>query len=248
MTSCSILRRSDFSLLTADESITAEVGLLFNLLTGNLGRPKFRHLLVAPYDLSRRIIDLIDSEASAARSGRAAGIFAKVNRLVDPDVIEALCRASQAGVRVELLVRGVCCLRPGVPGKSENIRVRSVLGRFLEHSRIFRFENSGGEPVILLGSADWMQRNFVRRVECVFPVRDKSLRRRIEQEVIATYSERLGDSRELLMDGTYVPSSPEGRRGRCAQDSFLALAARNMPEQVSVPPKKARGRSVRRRR
>ncbi len=239
---------TDFSLLTADEEITSEVGLLFNVLTGNLGRPKFRHLLIAPFELSRRIIDLIESEASAARSGRKSGIFAKVNSLVDPEVIEALCRASQAGVRVELLVRGVCCLRPGVPGLSENVRVRSVLGRFLEHSRIFRFENSGGEPVILLGSADWMQRNFVRRVECVFPVRDKSLRRRIEQEIIATYTERLGDAKELRMDGSYEPCAPEARRAPCAQDAFLSLASRHQPEQVSAPSKKARGRSARRRR
>lgn len=237
---------TDFSLLTADEEITAEVGLLFNVLTGNLGRPKFRHLLVAPFELSRRIVDLIDAEASAAKAGRKSGIFAKVNSLVDPEVIDALHRASQAGVRVELLVRGVCCLRPGVPGLSENIRVRSVLGRFLEHSRIFRFENSGGEPVILLGSADWMQRNFVRRIECVFPVRDKALRRRIEQEVLGTYAERLGDAQELRADGSYAPCCPEGRRGRCAQDAFLSLAARHESEPVNVPPKKARGRSARR--
>ena len=239
---------TDFSLLTADEEITAEVGLLFNVLTGNLGRPKFRHLLVAPFELSRRIIDLIDAEASAAKAGRKSGVFAKVNSLVDPEVIDALHRASRAGVKVELLVRGVCCLRPGVPGLSENIRVRSVLGRFLEHSRVFRFENSGGEPVILLGSADWMQRNFVRRIECVFPVRDKSLRRRIEQEVIGTYAERLGDAQELRIDGTYAPCVPEGRRGRCAQDAFLSLASRHDTEPVSAPTRKARGRSARRRR
>jgi polyphosphate kinase len=237
---------TDFSMFTADSEITADVGLLFNVLTGNLSRPKFKHLIVAPFDLSSRIIDLIDAETSAAAAGRKAGIFAKVNSLVDPEVIKALYRASSAGVKVELVVRGICCLKPGIPGRSDNIRVRSFLGRFLEHSRLFRFENSGGEPIILLGSADWMPRNFLRRVECVFPVRNKALRRRIETEVIATYLERSGDAKTLQPDGTYVSSQPDGRRSPCAQDAFLNLALRLQPEPVSAPKKKAPGRSARR--
>lgn len=237
---------TDFSLFTADSEVTADVGLLFNVLTGNLRRPKFKHLIVAPFELSRRIIDLIDAEASAAKAGRRASIFAKVNSLVDPDVIDALHRASGAGVKVELVVRGICSLRPGIPGVSENIRVRSFLGRFLEHSRIFRFENSGGEPIVLLGSADWMPRNFLRRVECVFPVRHKALRKRLEDEVIATYLARGGDARTLQPDGAYVQGSAEGRRAPCAQDAFLSLAFRQQPEALSEPKKKARGRSVRR--
>jgi len=237
---------TDFSMFTADAEITADVGLLFNVLTGNLGRPKFKHLVVAPFDLARRVVDLIDAEASAAAAGRKAGIFAKVNSLVDPDVIQALYRASAAGVKVELVVRGICCLKPGIPGKSENIRVRSFLGRFLEHSRLFRFENAGGDPVILLGSADWMPRNFLRRVECVFPVRNKALRKRIEGEVIATYLERSGDAKTLQPDGAYVAASPEGRRAACAQDAFLTVAQKLQPEPVSAPKKKAPGRSARR--
>ena len=237
---------TDFSLFTADAEVTADVGLLFNVLTGNLSRPKFKHLLVAPFDLSRRIVELIEAEASAAKAGRKAAIFAKVNSLVDPDVIAALYRASAAGVKIELVVRGICCLQPGVAGRSENIRVRTFLGRFLEHSRLFRFENSGGEPVILMGSADWMPRNFLRRVECVFPLRNKALRRRVETEVIATYLERLGDAKELRADGSTVPCAPEGRLAPCAQDAFLGLARRLVPEDVSAPKKKARGRSVRR--
>jgi polyphosphate kinase len=237
---------TDFSMFTADAEITADVGLLFNVLTGNLGRPKFKHLVIAPFDLSRRIVDLIDAETAAAAAGRKAGIFAKVNSLVDPDVIQALYRASSAGVKVELVVRGICCLKPGVPGRSDNIRVRSFLGRFLEHSRLFRFENAGGDPIILLGSADWMPRNFLRRVECVFPVRNKALRKRIEGEVIATYLERSGDAKTLQSDGSYVASSPEGRRAPCAQDVFLTIAQKLQPEPVSVPKKTARGRSVRR--
>ncbi len=237
---------TDFSMFTADSEFTADVGLLFNVLTGNLGRPKFKHLLIAPFDLSRRIVDLIDAETSAAAAGRKAGIFAKVNSLVDPDVINALYRASSAGVKVELVVRGICCIMPGVPGRSDNIRVRSFLGRFLEHSRLFRFENAGGDPIILLGSADWMPRNFLRRVECVFPVRNKALRKRIEGEVIATYLERSGDAKTLQPDGSYVSTAAEGRRSPCAQDAFLTIAQKLLPEPVSVPKKKARGRSVRR--
>ncbi len=237
---------TDFSLFTADAEVTEDVGLLFNVLTGNLGRPKFKHLLIAPFDLSRRIVELIDAETSAATAGRKANIFAKVNSLVDPDVITALYRASAAGVKVELVVRGICCLKPGVPGRSENIRVRSFLGRFLEHSRLFRFENSGGDAVILMGSADWMPRNFLRRVECVFPVRHKALRRRIESEIIATYQERSGDAKELQSDGSYTSCQPSGRLAACAQDAFLGLARRLAPETISGSKKKARGRSVRR--
>lgn len=237
---------TDFSLFTADADVTADVGLLFNVLTGNLSRPKFKHLLVAPFDLARRIVELIDAEAAAAKAGRKATIFAKVNSMVDPDVIAALYRASAAGVKIELVVRGVCCLQPGVAGRSENIRVRTFLGRFLEHSRLFRFENSGGEPVILMGSADWMPRNFLRRVECVFPLRNKALRRRVESEVIATYMERLGDAKELRADGTTVACAPNGRLAPCAQDAFLGLARRLVPEDVSEPKKKAPGRSARR--
>jgi polyphosphate kinase len=218
---------TDLSLFTADADVTADVGLLFNVLTGNLAAPKFKHLLVAPFDLLRRIIELIDAEAAAAAAGRTAAIFAKVNSLVDPEVIAALYRASAAGVKVDLVIRGVCCLVPGAPGLSENIRVFSFLGRFLEHSRLFRFENcngEGGEPVILIGSADWMQRNLRRRVECVFPVRNKALRKRVEAEIIATYEARTGDAKLLKPDGAYVPCSAEGRRAPCAQDAFLALA------------------------
>jgi polyphosphate kinase len=237
---------TDFSLFTADAEVTADVGLLFNVLTGNLAAPKFKHLLVAPFDLSRRIVQLIDAEAEAARAGRKATVFAKVNSLVDPDVIAALYRASAAGVRVELVVRGICCLVPGKPGLSDNIRVRSFLGRFLEHSRLFRFENAPGEPVILMGSADWMPRNFLRRVECVFPVRSKALRRRVETEIIATYEAQAGDAKALQPDGSYAACRPEGRLAACAQDAFLSLARRLAPETVSAPAKKARGRSVRR--
>ncbi len=217
---------TDFSLLTCDEEITADVGLLFNVLTGNLAGPKFKHLLVAPFDLARRVVELIRAETAAAKAGKPASIFAKVNSLVDPEVINALYEASQAGVRIELVVRGICCLKPGVAGKSDNIRVRSFLGRFLEHSRLFRFENAGASPILLMGSADWMPRNFQRRIECVFPLRSAHVRRRVEEEILTTYRDRQGDAKALGPQGDYVPCEPMGRLAPGAQDTFLQLAAK----------------------
>jgi polyphosphate kinase len=217
---------TDFSLLTCDEELTADVGLLFNVLTGNLGGPKFKHLLIAPFDLARRIVELIKAETAAAKASKPASIFAKVNSLVDPEVISALYEASQAGVRIELVVRGICCLKPGVPGKSEHIRVRSFLGRFLEHSRLFRFENAGAPPILLMGSADWMPRNFQRRIECVFPLRSAHVRSRVEEEILAVYRDRQGDAKALTPDGEYVRCEPMGRLAPGAQDTFLQLAAK----------------------
>jgi polyphosphate kinase len=236
---------TDFSLFTADAELTADVGLLFNTLTGNLASPDFRHALIAPFDLQRRMLEMIEAEAAAAREGKPAGIFAKVNSLVDPTLIDALYRASQAGVPIELVVRGICCLVPGVPGRSETIRVRSVLGRFLEHSRIFRFLNHGGEPKIYLGSADWMQRNFLRRVECVFPVRDPALRRRLEQEVIGTYLTKTGDATLLGPEGTHTAFEATGRSVPGVQEAFLALAAKPVAaeKRAKLRPRKAGGLS-----
>jgi len=224
---------TDFSLLTANEKITSEIGLLFNVLTGNLAHPQFQHLLVAPFDLSNKMLQLIQAETKAAQAGRPAKIFAKINSLVDPEIIEALYTASQAGVQIELIVRGICCLIPGLPGKSEHIRVRSFLGRFLEHSRLFRFENAGGEPVILLGSADWMPRNLHRRVECIFPLYQTNLRQRIEKEILSVYQDRQGDAQSLQPDGSYKRCEPLGRLSPCAQDSFLQLARRAAETPVS---------------
>ena len=216
---------TDFSLLTCDAEITADVGLLFNVLTGNLAGPKFKHLLIAPFDLARRIVELIKAETLNAKAGKPATIFAKVNSLVDPEVINALYEASQAGVRIELVVRGICCLKPGITGKSENIRVRSFLGRFLEHSRLFRFENAEAQPILLMGSADWMPRNFQRRIECVFPLRANHVRRRVEEEILAVYRDRQGDAKALTSDGEYVSCEPMGRLAPGVQDTFLQLAA-----------------------
>src|SRR2546423_1539567 len=162
------------ALFTCSRSIAADVTDLFNSLTGYSRQRLYRKLLVAPANMRPRVLDLIDREAEHAKAGRAARIVAKMNALVDPETIEALYRASRAGVDIELIVRGICCLRPGVQGVSDNIRVVSIIGRFLEHSRLFSFANGGAEE-FYIGSADWMQRNFDRRVEAVAPVEDATL-------------------------------------------------------------------------
>jgi polyphosphate kinase len=171
---------TDFGLLTCDEDLGADVSDLFNLLTGFSTQKSWRKLWVAPTTLRRELLGAIEREAEHARAGRPAGIVAKMNSLVDPEVIRALYAASRAGVPIDLLVRGICCLRPGVPGVSETIRVRSVVGRFLEHSRVVWFRD-GGRDTMMLGSADWMQRNLNARVEAVFPVDDASLKRKLQQ-------------------------------------------------------------------
>ncbi len=217
---------TDLSLFTADPGITAEVADLFNMLTGTARRPRFRHLLVAPFNLHAGILERIRRETANARAGKPARIIAKLNALIDVEVINTLYDASRAGVPVDLLVRGVCALVPGRPGLSENIRVRSLLGRFLEHSRIAFFLNAGGEPDILVGSADWMTRNFVRRVECVFPIRDAALRRRLTQEILDTLTADTRDAWNLAPDGTYsLADAPPGRRPVSAQERFMRLAS-----------------------
>ncbi|MBA4072390.1 MAG: polyphosphate kinase 1 [Gemmatimonas sp.] len=193
---------TDFGLLSASESLGADVSELFNMLTGFSRQREYRALLVAPVSLRERLIGLIEREAANARDGKPARIVAKMNALVDGQVIDALCEASSAGVEMDLLVRGICCLRPGVPGESERIRVVSVVGRFLEHSRLWRFEN-GGDPEYYLGSADWMPRNLDRRVEAMVPILDRALHPRLE----AVLNVFLADNRQawdLHADGTWV--------------------------------------------
>lgn len=215
---------TDLSLLTSRESLTTEVAQLFNSLTG-LGRaPEFHHLLVAPFNLHARILELIAAESAHARAGRPARIIAKMNKLVDPHAIEALYAASQAGVQVDLIVRSTCCLVPGVKGLSENIRLRNLVGRFLEHARIFVF-GQGGAPVVYAGSADWMPRNFFRRVEAVFPVDDPALRQRILEEILAAELRDTADAAALQPDGSYLPVAPSGGEETFqAQRHFMVLA------------------------
>ncbi|MFT3828896.1 MAG: polyphosphate kinase 1 [Opitutaceae bacterium] len=220
---------TDFSLFTARDALTAEVAYLFNVLTGFVREPRFRHLLVAPYNLHEQIQALILNEAEAARCGKPARIIAKMNSLVDRTTIESLYAASRAGVKIDLIVRGICCLVPGVPGLSENIRVRSIVGRFLEHARAFYFENHGGEPRLLLGSADWMPRNFFRRVEVVFPLGDHALRQRVLREVLEIELQDTESARQLRADGEYAPVARDAAQpALAAQEHFIAEASRRL--------------------
>ena len=216
---------TDFSLFTCREPLTSEVAQLFNALTG-LGRTApFKHLFIAPFTLHEGIQGLIAAEAANAAAGKPARIIAKMNKLVDPVTIQNLYAASQAGVRTDLIVRATCCLLPGVKGLSENIRLRSIVGRFLEHARIFYFEN-GGNPVVFLGSADWMPRNFFRRVEMLFPIEDPTLRQRIIDEVLSAELRDNTDARELHSDASYaMPARAAGDESFTAQKYFMAAAS-----------------------
>jgi polyphosphate kinase len=197
---------TDVGLFTANASVAADLSDLFNALTGFSRQRLYRKLLVAPANMRPRLLELVDREAAHARAGRPARVVAKMNALVDPEVIAALYAASQAGVEVDLVVRGICCLRPGVAGVSDRVRVISIVGRFLEHSRVWSFENDG-RPEYYIGSADWMPRNFDRRVEAVVPVESPALHGPLGS-LLATC---LADNRqawELRADGTYVQRTP----------------------------------------
>ena len=198
---------TDLGLFTADTDIAEDASALFNLLTGYSQGHEWKKLIVAPNDLHRRTLELINSQAALASAGKPARIFAKVNSLADHQIIEALYRASQEGVPIEILSRGICCLRPGVTGLSENIHVRSIVDRFLEHSRIFVF-GEGVNAEVYLGSADWMPRNFFRRVEVMFPVLAEPLKERLLRTIIPTYSNDTARARKLSSDGSYTLDTP----------------------------------------
>ena len=223
---------SDIGLMTCDRDVVADVAAFFNLLTGYSETVGWSKLTIAPTGLKQRIVDLIDREIQASTADRPGLIMAKINSLQDPDIIQALYRASQAGVEVVLNVRGICCLRPGVKGVSDNIEVTSIIDRFLEHARIFYFRNGGHEEVYL-GSADWMQRNMVDRLEILFPVIDPKLRRRLIA-ILRTFRADNVKARRLLPDGTYEPVVRKGRRVR-AQEKFYneAVEAVRSAEQTA---------------
>src|SRR5213595_1142227 len=204
---------TDFSLLTCEPQLTEEVSVVFNTLTGLAGYPGLKKLLVAPFDLHKRLIGMIERERDHALAGKPARIIAKLNHLVDQETIEKLYEASCADVTIDLIVRGICCLRPKIPGLSDNIRVFSIVGRFLEHSRILYFENAGQREVYL-SSADWMPRNFFRRVEIAFPVEQPSLRDEIIDEVLPKFVHDRVKARELQPDGSYRRLKPEGKEPR----------------------------------
>src|SRR2546422_752694 len=232
---------TDFSLLTSNPQLTEEVAIVFNTLTGLAGYPGLKKLMVAPFDMKKRLIGLIERERDHARAGRPARIIAKLNSLVDQEIIETLYEASSAEVTIDLIVRGICCLRPKVPSLSDYIRVISIVGRFLEHSRIYYFEN-GGQPEVFLSSADWMPRNFLRRVEVAFPVETPPLRDHIINEVLPRFLNDRVKARELQPDGSYRRLKPEGPEPRSqAQWHFRELTrerAKKLVRKKSPPADK----------
>jgi polyphosphate kinase len=214
---------SDLSLFTAGEDFAADATSLFNLLTGYSKPDRWRKFLVSPLGLKQSLLQFIEDETRAGAEGR---IVAKMNALADPDVIKALYRASAAGAQVDLLIRGICCLRPGVPGLSERIRVTSVVDRFLEHARVWYF-HARGEKKLYLASGDWMQRNFVRRVDVAFPIDAPELKERILSEILATMLGDTAKARALRPDGTYERIHPAaGAAPLRSQEQFMALARR----------------------
>ena len=225
---------TDLGLFTADEDVAADAAALFNLLTGYSQGHDWKKLIVAPNDLHRRTIELIEEQTRRAQQGQEAWIFGKMNALVDYRVIQALYRASQAGVPIDLVIRGICCLRPGLPGISETIRVRSIVDRFLEHSRIFAF-GPGESSQVFLSSADWMPRNFYRRVELMFPVESEALKRRILSEIVPPYLADNVKARVLHSDGSYERLAPaDGERPFRCQEELLKLAADTAAEEKKV--------------
>src|SRR6202166_217782 len=237
---------TDLSLLTADPEITAAVHDVFSFLTAYAEHPNYEPLLVAPLDLAERCLGLIEREADHARHGRPARIIAKMNALLDKTIVMALYRASQAGVEIDLIVRGMCALRPGVRGVSDRIRVRSIVGRFLEHSRIYYFGN-GGEEEIYIGSADWMPRNLYERVEVLVPLRDAFLRERVRHEILDAYLADNRKARILLRDATYIRAwqpvhgkrnrkPPKGAAAFSAQDFLISVAEGKQAAGLALPP------------
>jgi polyphosphate kinase len=241
---------TDLSLFTARAEITHAVRDVFSFLTAYAENPSYDPLLVAPLDLSEKTIALIDREADHALAGRPARIIAKMNALLDKNVIQALYRASQAGVEIDLIVRGICGLRPGVRGVSQNIRVRSIVGRFLEHSRIYYFAN-GDEEEIYIGSADWMPRNLYERVEILVPLQDEMIRQRVRHEILASYLSDNRKARVLLKDATYArawqvggtarkKAAPSGAAAFSAQDFLISVAEGRQPAPPSIPATRER--------
>jgi len=223
---------TDISLLTSRLELTSAVQKVFNHLTADTESINYDPLLVAPLTLADKLVKLIEREAEHAKAGRPAAIVAKMNGLIDQRTVKALYAASQAGVEIDLIVRGMCSLRPGVKGLSEKIRVRSIVGRFLEHSRIFHFVN-GGEDEIYCGSADWMPRNLVERCEVVFPVMQVDLKKRLREEILKAYLEDNTKARLLQPDGEYIRAPKHGEPFN-VQEYFMSLAAEGTEERVPV--------------
>ena len=227
---------TDLSVLTSDPQITERVHMVFNYLTAHAEVDDYRPLLVAPLTMAESFLGLIRRETEHARAGRPAHIVAKMNSLLEPSVIEALYQASQAGVEIDLIVRGQCIIRPGVKGLSDRIRVRSIVGRFLEHSRIFHFAN-GGNDEIYLGSADWMPRNLFERCEVVFPVRDTAALARIHDEILPAYLADTVKARLQQPDGNYIRASKLLKDAPpFSSQEFLMKLAEGKVDLSAIPP------------
>jgi polyphosphate kinase len=212
---------TDIGLITADQDIGNDVHLLFQQLSGLAPTTKLKRLLQSPFTLHPGLIKKIEREAKLARAGKPARIIAKINAINEPRIIRALYAASQAGVRIDLIVRGACALRPGVPGISDNIRVRSIVGRFLEHSRLYWFGNDGA-PELYCASADWLERNLLHRVETCFPILDKDLAARVFKEGLQNYLDDNCNAWELQADGSYLKLTPGDDTPHSAQGTLLA--------------------------
>jgi polyphosphate kinase len=230
---------TDLGYFTCNPDFCEDVSALFNYLTGYCELPQWRKLVVAPSRLQAFFLEKIAHEAKLQREGKEGRIIAKINGLLEPAIVQALYAASQAGVKIDIVCRGICALRPGLPGISENIRVVSIVDRFLEHSRVFYFGN-GGDPQVYVGSADWMDRNLSRRVEVIFPVEPPELKQRLIREVLATSLTDNAKARELMPDGSYRRAAPGPSQARNrSQERFLELAAQNAARrlnEIQPPP------------
>jgi polyphosphate kinase len=218
---------TDFGLLTCQDELTQDVNQLFTQITGLGKAGKMKRLWQSPFTLHGEVVAAIEREAENARAGKPAAIVAKMNALLEPHVIAALYAASQAGVKIDLIVRGVCALRPGIAGLSDNIRVRSVVGRFLEHSRIFYFKNVDDEELVYLSSADWMDRNFFRRIETCFPVLNPKLKKRVIAEGLKPYLRDNVQAWEMQPDGSFRRKAGRRAQPYCAQAELLGLYTRH---------------------
>ncbi|WP_224079780.1 polyphosphate kinase 1 [Cupriavidus laharis] len=213
---------TDFGLLTANEAICEDVHHVFQLLTGTAGTIRLNHLWQSPFSMHSNLVEHIRAEARNARAGKPARIIAKMNALLEPSIIDELYKASRAGVKIDLIVRGVCALMPGVPGMSENISVRSIVGRFLEHHRVYYFL-AGGDEVLYLSSADWMDRNLFRRVEVAFPVLDKALKARVIKESLQVHLRDNASTWIMQPDGNYVRKQTRSKHPHVSQNDLLAM-------------------------